>query len=158
MRTDNRYTQTIDAPPEAVFPLLCPVREMEWVDGWIGRAIHADSGLAEPDGVYATDHASETSPAVWVITRRDPATWFTEFVSFVPGLQVVRVTVALEPLGGTRSRAQIRYVRTGLSEAGDASIERAMREGAEAAMIREWELALNHYLATGEMLKTGPAA
>src|SRR2546427_13050450 len=33
-RVTHEYTQTNDAPPEIVFPLLCPVREADWVPGW----------------------------------------------------------------------------------------------------------------------------
>ena len=33
-RIIHTYRQTIDATPEKVFPLLCPVREAEWLDGW----------------------------------------------------------------------------------------------------------------------------
>ncbi len=33
-RVSHEYTQTNDAPPDEVFPLLCPVRESEWVPGW----------------------------------------------------------------------------------------------------------------------------
>jgi len=34
MIVPRRYAQNIHAPPQAVFPLLCPVREGEWLDGW----------------------------------------------------------------------------------------------------------------------------
>ena len=30
-RVRLEYTQTNDAPPNRVFPLLCPVREAEWL-------------------------------------------------------------------------------------------------------------------------------
>lgn len=33
-RITRTYHQTINAVPETVFPLLCPVREAEWLDGW----------------------------------------------------------------------------------------------------------------------------
>ncbi len=44
------YVQRIDASPEAVFPLLCPVREGEWLEGWAEtcEVIWSASGLAEP--------------------------------------------------------------------------------------------------------------
>ena len=32
-RITRKYRQTINAAPHVVFPLLCPVREAEWLDG-----------------------------------------------------------------------------------------------------------------------------
>ena len=33
-RITREYRQTIEASAETVFPLLCPVREAQWLDGW----------------------------------------------------------------------------------------------------------------------------
>ena len=33
-RVTRTYTQQLVAEPSAVFPLLCPVREADWIDGW----------------------------------------------------------------------------------------------------------------------------
>lgn len=48
------YRQTIDAPPETVFPLLCPVREAEWLDGWEYEMIYSMSGLIEKGAAFST--------------------------------------------------------------------------------------------------------
>ncbi len=48
------YTQHLDAPPELVFPLLCPVRETEWVIDWKPKVVFSESGLAEADCVFIT--------------------------------------------------------------------------------------------------------
>lgn len=155
LRSVTTYTQTINAPPDRVYPLICPVREAEWTDGWACQPIYALSGLAEADGVYAaTDHAGQTEPTIWVITRRDPVHLETEFVAFVPGQQVFRLSVQIKPLGTDQSNVLITYVRTGVSEAGNAAIARAQRLDADRAMIELWERAMNHYLATGRLLKS----
>lgn len=39
-RITRTYGQTINASPEQVFPLICPVRETEWLDGWRYRMIY----------------------------------------------------------------------------------------------------------------------
>ena len=46
-RVTHEYTQTNLATPERVFPLLCPVREAEWVPDWQYRLIYSESGVAE---------------------------------------------------------------------------------------------------------------
>ena len=33
-RVVHEFTQTNSAAPEKVFPLLCPVREDDWLPGW----------------------------------------------------------------------------------------------------------------------------
>ena len=34
IRVVNRYTINLCATPAGVFPLLCPVREYEWIEPW----------------------------------------------------------------------------------------------------------------------------
>jgi hypothetical protein len=34
VRVTHTYTQTLDGSPAEVLPLLCPVREADWVPGW----------------------------------------------------------------------------------------------------------------------------
>jgi hypothetical protein len=48
-RIIRSYTQHIEARPEDVFPLLCPVREADWLAGWMDglEMVHSGSGLAE---------------------------------------------------------------------------------------------------------------
>ena len=151
-RTIHRYTQVINAAPDAVFPLICPVREGEWAHGWVGRPVFAPSGLAEENGVYATEHG-EAEPTIWLVTRRDPVRHETEFVYFVPRKQVVRLTIGIRAAGSGRSNVSIHYVRTGISEEGNTFLAESERTGAFESMVRGWEEAMNHYFATGEILE-----
>ena len=45
-RVRRTYRQHLVAPPDAVFPLLCPVRETEWVQGWDPTLVVTASGAA----------------------------------------------------------------------------------------------------------------
>ena len=56
-RMVRSYRQTIDASPEIVFPLLCPVREAEWLDGWEFTMIYSVSGSMEKGAVFSTGPA-----------------------------------------------------------------------------------------------------
>ena len=53
-RIKHSYTQNIQAPPSKVFPLLCPVREIEWVVGWNPLLVVSKSGFAELDCLFVT--------------------------------------------------------------------------------------------------------
>ena len=149
VRLVSTYTQVIDATPERVFPLLCPVREAAWVDGWVGRPVFAGSGVAEPDGVYVTQRAQQSPNTLWVVTRLDPTTRDVEFVGFVPRRQVFRLCIAVRSLDLHRSQVAIAYVRTGITTEGNTELEELRRTNGDAAMMREWELDMNHYLTTG---------
>ena len=43
---------TIDAPVHEVFPLVCPVREYEWIREWKCKLIHCPNGKNEKDVVF----------------------------------------------------------------------------------------------------------
>src|SRR6266481_7636473 len=51
-RATHTYRQTLRAPPAKVFPLLCPVREAEWAEGWLPELVISSSGIAEGDCVF----------------------------------------------------------------------------------------------------------
>ena len=38
-RVTRSYTQSLISEPDQVYPLLCPVREAEWVNGWHPRLV-----------------------------------------------------------------------------------------------------------------------
>ncbi len=151
-RSVTTYVQTIHAAPERVFPLLCPIRESEWLDGWSARVLHAESGVAEEDGVFATDHAGEEDPTIWVVTKRDESTGEIEMVYFARGLQVVHLTLRVVKAGGAASKVHVRYVRTGLSEEGNRTIAESTTPTRFGESMKHWEASMNHYLATGTRL------
>ncbi|MCB1050420.1 MAG: hypothetical protein KDC71_07455 [Acidobacteria bacterium] len=58
-------------PKHEIFPLLCPVREFEWVPGWQCDIIFLASGLAEQDGIFTTEDP-QFGTDVWVISAYQP--------------------------------------------------------------------------------------
>jgi len=153
-RTTRSYTQTIEAPPGRVFPLLCPVREAEWLDGWTYELLHSTSGLAEPGCVFRTQPAGEPE-TIWIVTRHDPAAGVVEFARVTAGLVATRLAIRVKPDGGSRSAVEITYDFVPTSAAGALLVaERQSPERFREAM-RWWERSMNHYLATGERLRPG---
>lgn len=150
-RVVRSYTQIIHAAPETAFPLLCPVREVEWLEGWNSRVIHAPSGLAETNGVYASLHPGE-SDTIWMITQKDERRHTIEFVYFVPGARVTRLNIAVHPAEGKNSRVEITYVYTGISESGNREIAEHCAEDRFILQMRHWEASMNHFLETGKLL------
>ena len=148
-RVRHSYVQSLHAPPEKVFPLLCPVRETEWVKGWDPELVLTNSGVAEPDGVFVTPNAA--GPIIWVITRYDPALYVLEFVKVTPGQTVGKIEIELSEDGRGGTLAEVAYGYTSLGPDGDDFLGTFTAEWYEGFM-KEWERELNHYLATGEKL------
>ena len=147
----REYVQTNPAPAERVFPLLCPVREAEWVPGWEYRLIHSKSGFAEPGCVFTTPN-DDSSQTTWMTIEYEPARRIG-FVWVWPKMVVARLRFELEP-AGARTNLHARYEYTGLSEKGNAEVERYTEEWF-AAKMKKFEAALNHYLETGKMIAAG---
>lgn len=149
-RITRTYRQTIEATPAAVFPLLCPVREAEWLDGWRYTMVHSRSGLAEHGAVFTTPQAGEAD-TVWIVTRHDAAAGAVEFARFTPGLHVCLLTVAVSPASEGRSHVDVTYTYTALTSAGARWLA-SFTEEAFLDAVTFWERAMNHFLKTGSRL------
>lgn len=147
-RVTRSFTQTLAGPPEEVFPLLCPVRECDWVNGWNPDLVVSESGYAELDCVFVTPGTPED--AVWVVTRHDPEHWHLELLKLIPGVVVGKIVIRLERIAEGTS-ADISYTYTALSPHGEAAIDGFTQDHFDRFM-KTWEEELNHFLLTGEKL------
>jgi len=152
-RITRTYCQTINATPEQVFPLLCPVREAEWLDGWRYTMIHSESGLVEEGAVFSTP-ANGEEDTVWIVTRHDPARRAVEFTRFTHGSRVCVLRIGVRPKGDGRSLVEVAYTYTAITPAGNASLD-AFTEEAFLKAVTFWERSMNHWLGTGERLARG---
>lgn len=141
-RAIRTYVQDLAAPPARVFPLLCPVRETEWVEGWDPIFVASASGLAEADCVFVTRGAPQD--AVWYVVRHEPPRE-VEFVKITPGVTACRITISLTPSGPDRTAARVTYAHTAIGEAGRSFVE-GFTEAFYREFMRRWEDALNGHL------------
>jgi hypothetical protein len=147
-RATRTFTQKLLAGPDRVFPLLCPVREADWLTGWDPLVVFANSGVAEPECVFMT--AAAPHPAIWFITRHEPERGFVEMLKVVPEMTACRLSIKLAatPEG---CDAAITYSHTSLGPRGDAFVA-GFTEDFYLDFMRDWERRMNHYLTTGERL------
>jgi hypothetical protein len=136
------YVQTIKATPEVVFPLLCPVREAEWLPGWEARMVHSRSGVAEPGCVFATAH--DLGETVWFMAEHVPASR-VRFVRFEPDGVLVDIDLKLVADGPLHTSVQVRYAFTATRGSADAAV-RARTGAAWQAMMQRWERQMNRFL------------
>lgn len=148
-RAKRSHKQSLAAPPAAVFSLLCPVREEEWVPGWEPELVISESEVAEEDCVFVTP--GEPAAAIWIVTRHDPAAHRLTMYKVTPGHTVGRLDIALDDDGKGGTEAEVSYEYTSLGPAGDAFLEDFTEEWYRGFM-QGWELALNHYLKTGDKI------
>lgn len=148
---EHEFAQTNDAPPERVFPLLCPVREADWLAGWKYRLVHSQSGIAERGCVFTTPGENGTE-TVWLCTEYLPEQFAVSYAWVRPGHMTALLTIRLQPFEDEKTRARIRYAYTALSEAGQKELQTMDRAWFEQKM-KFWEGAINHYLRTGKCLR-----
>lgn len=148
-RAGHTYTQSLVAPPDRVLPLLCPVREADWLAGWDPVFVLSGSGVAERDCVFLT--ADAAADAIWYITRHEPDAGLVEMIKVTPGVTACRLSMKVAAARGG-SRAEITYLHTSLGPAGDKFVE-SFTAHAYLAFIRDWEARMNHYLQHGTILR-----
>jgi len=147
-RASRSYTQQLCAEPAEVFPLLCPVREADWIEGWDPGVVITTSGVAERDCVFTT--AAKPHDAIWYVTRHEPPA-FVEMIKITPGVSACRLTIELRPApAGTE--ADVTYSHTSLGPEGEALVA-GFTEDHYRRFMRDWESRLNHYLHHGSRLR-----
>lgn len=147
-RTD---THTIAATPVKVFPLLCPVLEYEWINGWNCRMIYSDSGVAENNCVFTTSFPRGFEET-WVVSRYEPENYVIQFVVLNPHTYVLKFDISLQREGEAFTVMSCTNTITGLSVEGNAFIDEYTdtRQPDRMALLFE---TLDHYCRTGTILK-----
>lgn len=148
-RVTRSFTQRLVAAPSVVFPLLCPVREAEWLDGWDPLAVYADSGVAEPDCVFVT--AADPDNAVWYITRHERDHGYVEMLKITPRVTACKLSIQLRP-SDSGCEAFITYAHTSLGPEGDVFVA-GFTEDYYRRFMQDWETRMNHYLVHGSTLR-----
>ena len=148
-RITRETEMIINADPQRVFPLLCPVREYEWIEPWRCRMHYSESGVAENNCIFETDFPYNGGRETWIVSHyeKDQA---IEFVRFTPDEKITKLDIRLDTAAAGGTRLLWRKIYTGLSPAGNQVIS-AMADNFEPEAKRLARM-LNHYLTTGRML------
>lgn len=109
VRIDRETSFELKAGAEAIFPLLCPVREYEWIPDWSCEMVFSESGVAEKDAVFLTSELLGMR-TVWACITYEPPL-FIEYVFVVGKGGVVRLSIRLEEgqAGSTRVTWTMRF-------------------------------------------------
>jgi len=153
----HTFANDVAAPAAALFPLLCPVREYEWIEGWTCRLLHTASGLVEPGCVFVTDRAD--GPTTWVTVEHDPRARTVAFVRVTPERRAVHMRLRVEPLAETRCRLHIAWQATGIDAARRDEARAGTENGLAYAVIAAGIAATaERFLQTGRAFALAPNA
>lgn len=143
------YEHYLEAKCDEVFPLLCPVREYEWIPQWTCDMVFTESGIAELGCVFATDYGDQFGRETWVVFCYTPA----EKIGFVRTgkHRTTRYEIFLASLGeGTIIRWQQEI--TALDDLGDILVVEYDQQRFEELMVPLNQM-LAHYLEKGHPLE-----
>ena len=147
VRVRHEYTHRVAGSPDDVFPMLCPVREVEWVSDWDPYVVFTSSGVAEEGCVFVT--RDEESESIWVITHHDAEAHRVEMVKVTPGLTAARLEFSVEAEGEKESRMHVAYSHTALTREGRKFVG-DFDEERWSGFMQKMESELNHYLRAGD--------
>jgi len=152
-RVRHSYTQSIHAGPDTVFPLLCPVREFEWLADWQPDWVISESGVAETGCIFQTPvDSSQRQTATWVITVHDPESRRLEMLKFIPQHTLMKLQADLVEDGQGGTKATIAYEYTALGPEGHSFLDNCTKDWYEKFM-QDWQFRALVLELTGNGLK-----
>jgi len=141
---ERAHDFVLGLPLARAFPLFEPEGEKLWAEGWEPRYLHPADGRAARGMVFTTDHGGEHT--IWTMVRHEPAAGLVEYVRCTPGSRMGRVLVQCASLDAARTRVNVIYALTGLTEAGNARI-RELDAAHYRAFIDGWSKSIEAALS-----------
>ena len=156
-RTVTHHVEKIKASPQQIFPLLCPMQEYKWIDGWQCEMVHSDSGAVENNCVFKEEKTSPilfdlVIPTHWIVSLYDPEKYRIQFVLLMGTMAIAKVDVEIQGLGGQLSSIAWTFMITSLSEEANRNINETTKRKAKL-LLSILAQSLKHYCETGELLR-----
>jgi len=122
------HKEVIKAPMENIFPLLCPVEELKWIDNWQYQLVYSDSSVNENNCIFRENMSG-------LILFDSPIT--------------ITHLLELRDQGNGSSSIQFKFTYTSLKE--DTVDETT--KGKLMTILAFLTTSLKYYCETGEILK-----
>lgn len=121
-RIVKKGTIQLKADTKTVFPLLCPVKELDWIAGWedICTLVYTDSGIAEVACVFETE-TPEEGASLWICSHYDAANGEITYIKHIIGKAVIKWDMRVRDTTDGSAIDSV-YNITSLSEAGAAMV------------------------------------
>ena len=150
-----RHEERIKAHPGQIFPLLCPIEEYKWIDGWECELVYSESGVVENNCVFREDLSApflfgSAGSTTWITTLQDHDSWRRHFV-MISDAAVRKGEVSIEDGGGGTSLVRWALVVTSLNQDGSKAFDDGLEERARVDLAF-LGAALRHYCESGGVL------
>ncbi|HEY5955964.1 MAG TPA: hypothetical protein VIV60_05400 [Polyangiaceae bacterium] len=144
-------TFALDAAPADVFPLLCPLREHEWIPTWKAEILYSLSGHAELDCTFTTDSPAE-GKRTWICTRYEPDS-ATSYRSYSDAGYIMCLDITLRPVD--KAHTEVTWLRrfVATTTSGQDWMN-SLDPAAAAKATQKLASLLDHFLSTGTMLRS----
>ncbi len=150
-----RHQERIQAPPDRIFPLLCPIEEYKWINNWECEMVYSESGVVEDNCIFREEISpllfGSHRPATWITTLHDPDNFRRHFVIVREAL-VTKAEISIEVSGNGVSTVRWTSIATTLNEKGNRIFDDLQDK--QMLMLKFLGTSLRHYCETGEMLRT----
>lgn len=144
------YQQVLKGSQIEIFPLLCPVREKEWLINWDYNMIYSESGYAEKGCIFETNNIY--GKYTWVITKHDIDAFEIQFVKTIKTKLAVIIDINLKESDKNTTICNIQYTFIALKEDVLNYIHKENSLENFNKHMKKWEDSLNYYLKHGKML------
>ena len=144
-RFERVGTFAISAAPAAIFPLLCPVLEYDWIPDWRCTMRYSESGVAERDAVFTTP-AAPGMEATWTTITYEPPHCI-EYLIVQGTRAVIRLSLRLTATGNDGTEVEWRMLFTTMSRLAGHLTDRRFSETAFHAFLAERRAQLEAYFA-----------
>ncbi len=136
----------INSTADKVFPLLCPVREYEWIPKWECEIITSKSGFNEKGCIFKTKNSYGAESMIWTTQEYDAFTYTVRFTNFTSSGFVVNFRINLFDLKTEgKCKAVFNYEFIPVSEEGVAAVASIETETVETVVGNLEKLLNKHF-------------
>jgi hypothetical protein len=148
-RCEKKAVIHLNGSPDQIFPLLCPVREYEWLEGWRCEMIFSESGYMEKDCVFSTYYNDIEGTDIWHVAGYEPDKSIC--MIRINSIWTMRFEIVLSCKTDGTTQATWTQTITALNERGNRFIDNLTDEMyTDQIYLREKEI--NHFLLSGTMM------
>ncbi len=123
-RYDFKFEMTLSSIRDSIFPLLCPIREYEWLNDWKCTMIYSESGIAENNGIFYVKMGFPLfKKQVFQVINYVPNENIT-FLIFLNNLTTLKFSLTLESVSDSSTKLTLDYKLTGLSGFGNLFLKK----------------------------------
>jgi hypothetical protein len=146
VRIVKTHKMELCADARTIFPLLCPVKELDWIEGWdkICNMIYTESGIAEEGCIFETNKTPE-GKSIWICNNYDLEKTKIEYIKHIIDKIIIKWSMEVKDESHNKSSIFVNYVVTSLTDEGNTYAKDYM-EVTFPALMRGMEEGMNRYV------------